>query len=99
MSIFNKRLRVRSWMMWAGHSCTFSRLPSAPDPQVDLLTCCLLQLFEISDVVLLDEQHEVGARNERRLVALHSNLTSGFEVSRIPARAARQHGASWERAP
>ncbi|GAQ81384.1 Phenylalanyl-tRNA synthetase class IIc beta subunit [Klebsormidium nitens] len=39
-----------------------------------------IKLFEISDVVLLDDQHEVGARNERRLVALHSNLTSGFEV-------------------
>jgi hypothetical protein len=43
-----------------------------------------LQLFEISDVVLLDDQNEVGARNERRLVALHSNLTSGFEVSAAP---------------
>lgn len=41
------------------------------------------QLFEISDVVLLDDQNEVGARNERRLVALHSNLTSGFEVSAL----------------
>ena len=29
-----------------------------------------LRLFEISDVVLLDENTAIGARNERRLVAV-----------------------------
>eukprot|EP00892_Ulva_mutabilis_P000903 jgi/Ulvmu1/10813/UM069_0049.1 len=39
-----------------------------------------VQLFEISDVVLLDPAKDVGARNERRLVAVNVNNSSGFEV-------------------
>ena len=40
-----------------------------------------LKLFQISDVVLLDAETEVGARNERRLCALYANqAASGFEV-------------------
>lgn len=39
-----------------------------------------MQLFEISDVCLLDSSRDVGARNERRITALYCNLTSGFEV-------------------
>jgi phenylalanyl-tRNA synthetase beta chain len=39
-----------------------------------------LKLFEISDVVLLDESSEVGARNERRLAAIFYGRVSGFEV-------------------
>jgi phenylalanyl-tRNA synthetase beta chain len=38
-----------------------------------------VQLFEISDVVL-PELNEVGARNERRLVALHAAHSSAFET-------------------
>lgn len=39
-----------------------------------------LKLFEISDVILLDEGSETGARNERHLVAVYSNKEAGFEV-------------------
>lgn len=39
-----------------------------------------LKLFEISDVVLLDEQDDTGCRNERRLAALFtSNQGAGME--------------------
>eukprot|EP00897_Mesotaenium_endlicherianum_P008434 jgi/Mesen1/7619/ME000004S07890 len=38
-----------------------------------------LKIFEVSDVVLLDDSKDVGAANSRRLVALYCNLTSGFE--------------------
>ena len=39
-----------------------------------------IKLFEISDVVLLSDEKSVGAKNERRLVAVHCNKDSGFEV-------------------
>lgn len=39
-----------------------------------------VKLFEISDVVLLDESKDVGARNERRFCAVHCSKTPGFEV-------------------
>jgi len=39
-----------------------------------------IKLFELSDVVLLDPQMAVGARNERRLVAVYCGKESGFEV-------------------
>lgn len=39
-----------------------------------------LRLFEISDVMLLDSSTDVGARNERRLAALYTGPTAGFEV-------------------
>lgn len=39
-----------------------------------------LKLFEISDVVLADASTEVGARNERRMVAINCNKSAGFEV-------------------
>lgn len=39
-----------------------------------------LKLFEISDVVLLDADRDVGARNERRMVAINCNKSAGFEV-------------------
>jgi hypothetical protein len=39
-----------------------------------------VRLFEVSDVVLLDAARDVGARNERRLVAVQANRESGFEV-------------------
>lgn len=38
-----------------------------------------LKLFEITDVILKDEK-EVGARNERRLCAINCSKTPGFEV-------------------
>lgn len=38
------------------------------------------KLFEISDVVLKDKNAEVGARNERRLCAVYSNKSAGFEI-------------------
>uniref|UniRef100_A0A1A9UZ08 Phenylalanine--tRNA ligase beta subunit n=1 Tax=Glossina austeni TaxID=7395 RepID=A0A1A9UZ08_GLOAU len=39
-----------------------------------------LKIFEISDVVITDNETEVGARNERRLCAINCNKTAGFEV-------------------
>ena len=36
--------------------------------------------YQVSDVILLSPTHDVGARNERRLVAIYSNKESGFEV-------------------
>lgn len=39
-----------------------------------------MRLFEVGDVVLLDAAREVGARNERRLVAVHCGRDSGFEA-------------------
>lgn len=78
----------------AAHRRTAS-LPPAPLPQVartKLLPSALktvaanrdaplpVRLFEVSDVVLLDAAKDVGARNERRLVAVNVNRESGFEV-------------------
>lgn len=39
-----------------------------------------LKLFEISDVVVLDNTTDVGARNVRRLCASYTGPTDGFEV-------------------
>jgi len=39
-----------------------------------------LKIFEISDVVLRDDEKDVGARNERRLSVINYNKTPGFEV-------------------
>ena len=39
-----------------------------------------VKLFEVSDVILLDDASDVGARNERRLIAINCDKSSGFEV-------------------
>jgi phenylalanyl-tRNA synthetase beta chain len=39
-----------------------------------------LKLFEISDVVVLDPAQDTGARNIRRLSALYTGNTAGFEI-------------------
>ena len=39
-----------------------------------------LKLFELSDVVLRDEDADVGATNVRKLVATYTGATAGFEV-------------------
>uniref|UniRef100_A0A0G4GKK2 phenylalanine--tRNA ligase n=1 Tax=Chromera velia CCMP2878 TaxID=1169474 RepID=A0A0G4GKK2_9ALVE len=39
-----------------------------------------IQLFEVSDVVVLDSGVETGARNVRRAAALYASLTDGFQV-------------------
>eukprot|EP00879_Flechtneria_rotunda_P032053 GHRR01035203.1.p1 GENE.GHRR01035203.1~~GHRR01035203.1.p1 ORF type:complete len:572 (+),score=172.97 GHRR01035203.1:80-1795(+) len=39
-----------------------------------------LRLFELSDVVLLDPSRDVGARNERRLVAVYCGKSSEFGI-------------------
>ena len=39
-----------------------------------------MKLFEVSDVVLADPAAEGGARNERRMAAVYSGVTAGFEV-------------------
>eukprot|EP00118_Oscarella_pearsei_P003094 m.12907 g.12907 ORF g.12907 m.12907 type:complete len:587 (+) comp24387_c1_seq2:64-1824(+) len=39
-----------------------------------------IKVFEISDVVCKDSSKDVGARNERRLCAVHYNKVPGFEV-------------------
>jgi hypothetical protein len=38
------------------------------------------QLFEVSDIVRLDNKEDVGASNRRQLAAVYCNLNSGFEV-------------------
>uniref|UniRef100_A0A1L8DFL7 Phenylalanine--tRNA ligase beta subunit n=1 Tax=Nyssomyia neivai TaxID=330878 RepID=A0A1L8DFL7_9DIPT len=39
-----------------------------------------MKLFEISDVILADDEAEVNARNERRICAVNCNRNAGFEV-------------------
>ncbi|KAG2429166.1 hypothetical protein HYH02_014101 [Chlamydomonas schloesseri] len=39
-----------------------------------------IKLFEVSDAILLDPSVSVGARNERRLIAVYCAKESGFEV-------------------
>ncbi|KXZ43211.1 hypothetical protein GPECTOR_97g749 [Gonium pectorale] len=39
-----------------------------------------IKLFEVSDAIMLDSSRSVGARNERRLVAVYCAKESGFEV-------------------
>lgn len=39
-----------------------------------------VDLFEVSDVVLLDEASAVGARNCRRLAAIHAGPAAAFEI-------------------
>jgi phenylalanyl-tRNA synthetase beta chain len=39
-----------------------------------------IKFFEISDVVVKDDQSDVGARNERHLCAAFSGMSAGFEV-------------------
>ncbi|KAL0275151.1 UNVERIFIED_CONTAM: hypothetical protein PYX00_003101 [Menopon gallinae] len=39
-----------------------------------------MRIFEVSDVVLVDQNAEVGARNERHLCAVYYNKNAGFEV-------------------
>ncbi len=39
-----------------------------------------IRIFELSDVVLKDNQTDVGARNRRNLCALYCSHTAGFEV-------------------
>lgn len=38
------------------------------------------KLFEVSDIVLKDDNAEVGARNNRHLCAIYCNKSDGFEV-------------------
>ena len=38
------------------------------------------KLFEVSDVVLIDNTKETFARNERRIAVMYLNTTSGFET-------------------
>ncbi|CAI5726480.1 unnamed protein product [Hyaloperonospora brassicae] len=39
-----------------------------------------LKLFEVSDVVVIDDDTDVGAKNVRRICAAYTGLTDGFEV-------------------
>lgn len=39
-----------------------------------------LKLYEIQDVVIVDENTEVGARNERRIGAVNCSKSAGFEI-------------------
>ena len=39
-----------------------------------------VKLFEVSDVILISDETDVGAVNRRRLVAVNCDKTSGFEV-------------------
>uniref|UniRef100_A0A5K3FVX1 phenylalanine--tRNA ligase n=1 Tax=Mesocestoides corti TaxID=53468 RepID=A0A5K3FVX1_MESCO len=39
-----------------------------------------LKLFEVQDVVIKDDNKDVGCRNNRRVCAVYCNKTSGFEI-------------------
>lgn len=39
-----------------------------------------IKIFEVSDIVILDDEKDVGAANQRRLAALYCNSNSGFEI-------------------
>ncbi|KAH7849285.1 hypothetical protein Vadar_015592 [Vaccinium darrowii] len=39
-----------------------------------------IKIFEVGDIVLLDEKKDVGATNRRQLAALYCGATSGFEL-------------------
>lgn len=39
-----------------------------------------IKIFEVGDIVVLDDQKDVGAANQRRLAALYCNSNSGFEI-------------------
>lgn len=39
-----------------------------------------VKLFEVGDVVVLDESRDTGARNSRRLLVLYSSTKAGFEM-------------------
>lgn len=45
-----------------------------------MLTLLMCHPPQVSDVVLVDGRKDVGARNERRLVAVVCNKEAGFEV-------------------
>ena len=64
--------------------CRASLLPSALKTLAANKDAALpVKLFEVSDVVLLappDAPIDSGAVNQRRLVAVHCDRTSGFEV-------------------
>lgn len=39
-----------------------------------------IKIFEVGDIVILDEKKDVGATNRRQLAALYCGATSGFEI-------------------
>lgn len=39
-----------------------------------------VKLFEVGDVVVIDDERDVGARNSRRLLVLYSSTKAGFEM-------------------
>lgn len=39
-----------------------------------------IKIFEVGDIVVLDDEKDVGAANQRRLAALYCNSNSGFEI-------------------
>jgi phenylalanyl-tRNA synthetase beta chain len=39
-----------------------------------------VKLFEVSDIVELDEKNDIGATNYRKFAAMYAGLTAGFEV-------------------
>ncbi|KAK8599602.1 hypothetical protein V6N13_077517 [Hibiscus sabdariffa] len=56
------------------------------------------EIYEVGDVVLLDEKKDVGASNHRLLVALYCGANSGFEVSQNHLQR-KVHWHFWYRAP
>ena len=59
--------------------------PSLPPGLLKTLSCnrnnpLPFKLFEVSDVVIMDKDHSVGARNRRHLAAIYGGATAGFEV-------------------
>jgi len=62
-------------------ACRISLIPGLLKTlQQNLKTGLPIQLFEVNDVVLVDETTDVGARNIRKAAALFCSTTSGFEI-------------------
>lgn len=61
--------------------CRTSLLPSALKTLgANKDTPLPIKLFEVSDVVMLSPEKDVGAKNERRLCVVHCGRESGFEL-------------------
>jgi phenylalanyl-tRNA synthetase beta subunit len=76
-----KLFEVRSRRPNETVQASFLLLPTAPtDQQPNPTEPNRIRPPQISDVVLLAPEREVGARNERRLVAVVCNKEAGFEV-------------------
>ncbi|KAI3736793.1 hypothetical protein L2E82_26780 [Cichorium intybus] len=59
------------WSLMAGMLKTVAHNKDHPKP---------IKIFEVGDIVVLDDSKDVGARNHRKVAALYCGATSGFEL-------------------